>query len=111
MSSITPAETDIEEGIAPWDGRRVPMTLIGGYLGSGKTTILNDLLRKTDRPIAVLVNDVGEINIDARLLRRRGAASFGLRKPKNTRMSHFSLMVVTKPSAKAKTAPWCHRHM
>ena len=64
---------DIDDGVAPWDGRRVPMTLLGGYLGSGKTTVLNDLLRRTDRPIAVLVNDVGEINIDAALLRRRSA--------------------------------------
>lgn len=67
-----------DEGVAPWDGRRVPMTLIGGYLGAGKTTILNQLLRRTDRPIAVLVNDVGEINIDARLLRRRGADTMEL---------------------------------
>ena len=69
---------DVEESIAPWDGRRVPMTLIGGYLGAGKTTILNDLLRRTDRPIAVLVNDVGEINIDARLLKRRSADTMEL---------------------------------
>lgn len=78
MSAITPAEHDVEEGIAPWDGRRVPMTLIGGYLGSGKTTILNELLRKTDRPIAVLVNDVGEINIDARLLKKRSGDTMEL---------------------------------
>lgn len=69
---------EVEEAIAPWDGRRVPVTLIGGYLGSGKTTILNDLLRRTDRPIAVLVNDVGEINIDARLLKRRAGDTIEL---------------------------------
>ena len=37
---------------APWDGRRVPVTLLGGYLGAGKTTVLNELLARTDRPIA-----------------------------------------------------------
>lgn len=69
---------DIDDGIAPWDGRRVPMTLLGGYLGSGKTTVLNDLLRRTDRAIAVLVNDVGEINIDAALLWRRSGDTIEL---------------------------------
>lgn len=59
------------EVIAPWDGRRVPVTLLGGYLGSGKTTVINEVLAKTDRPIAVLVNDVGAVNVDASLIRRR----------------------------------------
>ncbi len=56
---------------APWDGRRVPVTLLGGYLGAGKTTVINELLLGTDRPIAVLVNDVGSVAIDAALIRRR----------------------------------------
>lgn len=55
----------------PWDGRRVPITFVGGYLGAGKTTVINELLLATDRPIAVLVNDVGAINVDAALIRRR----------------------------------------
>ena len=55
----------------PWDGRRVPITFVAGYLGAGKTTAINELLAVTDRPIAVLVNDVGEINIDASLIARR----------------------------------------
>ncbi|MEM7139997.1 MAG: GTP-binding protein [Actinomycetota bacterium] len=62
---------DTPEVIAPWDGRRVPVTLLGGYLGAGKTTVINAVLAKTDRPIAVLVNDVGSVNVDASLVRRR----------------------------------------
>ena len=37
-----------EPDFAPWDGRRVPVVLLGGYLGVGKTTLLNELLARTD---------------------------------------------------------------
>jgi G3E family GTPase len=60
-----------EPEFLPWDGRRVPVTFVGGYLGAGKTTAINELLAVTDRPIAVIVNDAGAINIDARLIRKR----------------------------------------
>ena len=60
-----------EPEFLPWDGRQVPLTLIGGYLGAGKTTAINELLARSDRPIAVLVNDVGDVNIDAKLIKRR----------------------------------------
>ncbi len=47
----------------------LPITFIGGYLGAGKTTMLNHLLRHNDgRRLAVLVNDFGDINIDADLI-------------------------------------------
>ena len=55
----------------PWDGRRVPLTFVGGYLGAGKTSVINEVLRHADRPVAVIVNDLGSINIDAALVRRR----------------------------------------
>lgn len=44
------------------------VTVIGGYLGAGKTTLVNHILRSADEQVAVLVNDFGEINIDEALI-------------------------------------------
>jgi G3E family GTPase len=47
----------------------VPLTIIGGFLGSGKTSLLNHIINNTrGKRFAVLVNDFGEINIDAKLV-------------------------------------------
>ncbi len=56
----------------------VPVTLLAGYLGSGKTTLVNRLLSHTDRRLAVLVNDVGRINIDASLIARHNGDTIEL---------------------------------
>jgi G3E family GTPase len=44
------------------------VTVIGGYLGAGKTTLVNHILRTADRRVAVLVNDFGDVDIDADLI-------------------------------------------
>lgn len=70
--------TYTEPEFLPWDGRRVPLTFVGGYLGAGKTTAINEVLAAADRPIAVIVNDVGTINIDARLVKKRNGDTLEL---------------------------------
>ena len=50
-----------------------PVVLITGYLGSGKTTLLNNLLRQEIRRVALIVNDMGSINVDAEILKKEGA--------------------------------------
>ena len=53
--------------------KEIPVLLLTGYLGSGKTTLLNRILRNEKGiPFAVIVNDIGEINIDASLIQKGG---------------------------------------
>jgi G3E family GTPase len=68
------AARDSRTGDQDANDATVPFTILTGWLGAGKTTVLNRLLsHRPNRRVAVLVNELGRISIDTQLILRRGS--------------------------------------
>ena len=59
--------------------KSIPILLLTGYLGAGKTTLLNHILKNQEGyKVAIIVNDIGEINVDQKLIDKNAQIQNGM---------------------------------
>ena len=56
----------------------IPITIVAGYLGAGKTTFINKVLAETKSPLGILVNDFGDLAIDYDLIQNDDGLTYSL---------------------------------
>jgi G3E family GTPase len=74
----------------------IPLTVVGGFLGAGKTTLVNHLLATAERRWGVLVNDFGAVNVDAALIAESGSDSVALAKSSTGTVAKRVAEIITR---------------